>query len=83
MAKQSVRVKINSAGVVALLTDAKVSADLEQRGQRIAAAAGEGFEVDVTRNSDRAVAFVRAATTEARLAEAEDRALTRAVDAGR
>lgn len=78
-----VRIQINSPGVVAVLSDPGVARDLAERGERIAAAAGDGFEVDATRNRDRSVVFVTTATTEARKAEAEDRALTRAIDAGR
>lgn len=83
MATKSARIEINRAGIVALLQSAEVAADLGARAERIAAAAGEGFEVDVTSNRDRAFAFVRTATREAREAEAEDRALASAIDAGR
>lgn len=83
MAIKSIRVKLNRPGIVALLQSSEVTADLDDRTERIAAAAGDGFEATVTRNRDRAVGFVRTATTEARRAEAEDRSLTRALDAGR
>lgn len=79
----SMRIEINRAGVIALLNDPKVSADLTSRGHRIAAAAGEGVAVETTSNRDRAVAFVRTETFEAKRAEAEHRTLTRAIDAGR
>ncbi len=82
MAKQ-IRVKVHSPGARQVLRAEGVAADLGGRAGRIASAAGPGFEVDVTTNRDRAVAFVRAATPEARAAEAEGRKLTRAVDAGR
>lgn len=80
---KSVRVALNPKGIVALLQSQAVADDLAARGERIAAAAGEGVEVRSTTNRDRAVTFVTTATTEARLAEAEDRTLTRAIDAGR
>lgn len=79
----SVRIKVNRDGVRALLASAEVSSDLASRGKRIGEAAGDGFEVSVTRNRDRAVVFVRTASVEAMKAEAEDRALTFAIDAGR
>jgi hypothetical protein len=79
----SVRIKVNRDGVRALLASADVSSDLASRGKRIAEAAGDGFDVSVTRNRDRAVVFVRTASVEAMKAEAEDRALTFAIDAGR
>lgn len=83
MAIKSIRVKLNRPGIVALLQSSEVAADLDERTERIAAAAGDGFEAAVVRNRDRAVGFVRTATTEARRAEAESRALTRELDAGR
>lgn len=80
---KSVRIKLNSQGAREILSSGSVSDDLTSRAQSIAAAAGPGMEVTTTRNRDRAVVFVKTATTEARRAEAEDRALTRAIDAGR
>lgn len=76
-------IKINSAGVKALLNDAGVLADLEARGERIAAAAGDGVETNTVRGKDRPSVFIRTETNAARAAEAEDRALTRAINAGR
>jgi hypothetical protein len=75
--------KLNSAGVRALLCSGEVLADLEGRGRSIAAAAGPGMEVDARIGSGRARVSVRTATNEARRAEATDRRLTRAIDAGR
>lgn len=83
MAGKGIRVQLNKAGVRALLVSQDVADDLTKRGDRIAAAAGEGFEVTTTKNRDRVVVFVRSTTFEAMRAEAEDRALTRAIDAGR
>lgn len=80
---KSVRVKLNRPGIIALLQSSEVAADLHERGERIAAAAGEGFEVRDDRNRDRSVTFVTTASREAREAEATDRALSRAIDAGR
>lgn len=83
MAVKGIRIKLNRAGVRALLTSADVTADLASRGKRIAAAAGDGVEMQVTRNRDRAVVFIKTETVEAKRAEAEDRTLTRSIDAGR
>ena len=83
MTVQGFRLKLNKDGIVALLQSEEVQQDLEARGARIAAAAGDGVEAELTKNRDRAVVFVRTKTNEARKAEAEDRALTRAIDAGR
>ncbi|KAA9133758.1 hypothetical protein [Microbacterium caowuchunii] len=83
MVTKSVRVKINSPAAAAVMQQAGVAADLASRGERISAAAGPGHEVKVTKNRDRVVVFVRTATPEAREGEANRRALTRAIDAGR
>lgn len=82
---KSVRVALNPKGIVALLQSQAVADDLAARGERIAAAAGgaDDFVVTATRNRDRAVVFVTTATHEARKSEAEGRALTAAIDAGR
>jgi hypothetical protein len=79
----SIRVKLNKQGVRQLLTSAAAQADLDRRARRIAAAAGPGFEAESTPSPARAHATVVTGTTEARIAEATDRALTRAIDAGR
>lgn len=78
-----VRVKLNSAGVRALLRSVDVCNDLRARAARIAAAAGDGMESDASIGSNRARATVWTDTNEARRAEADEFALTRAVDAGR
>lgn len=77
------RVKLNRKGVRELLQSSEVQADLERRANAIAAAAGEGMEVDSGVGRTRARASVRTATREAVLAETQNRALTRALDAGR
>lgn len=85
MAVKGFRLKVNSDGVKALLQSAEVAGELARRGNAIAEAAGGApdFEVVNTKNRDRAVTFVKTATTKGKKAEAEDRALTRALDAGR
>lgn len=80
----NVRIELNFRGVGDLLRSDEVAQDLRRRAERVAAAAGEGMEVDESRGSGgRRRASVRTATTEARLAEAKERRLTRAVDAAR
>ena len=59
------------------------AADLQARARRIAAAAGEGMEVDYAVGARRARASVRTASFAAMRAEAKNRALSRALDAGR
>lgn len=68
------------------MRDPGVVAELKDRAERIAKAAGPGFVVDVDTESGRRRtprASVRTDTFEARLAEARDHVLERAIDAGR
>lgn len=78
-----VRIEMNPSGFQAILKSAEVQADLERRAEAIADAAGEGMEYDVRVGKTRARASVRTATPEAMRAEARDKTLTRAIDAGR
>lgn len=75
--------RLELTGVDDLLKSPEVLADLRRRANAIAAAAGEGHEVDVRVGARRARASVRTATFDAMRAEAKDRTLTRALDAGR
>lgn len=77
------RIDMNGAGIQELLKSAEVQAELKARADRIAAAAGEGMEPSVRVGRSRARASVITGSREAKLAEATDRALTRALDAGR
>lgn len=83
MAKSTVRITMNKPNIRKLLRSPEMLADLERRAERIAAAAGPGFEVDSEVGPNRARAAVIARTGEARHAEATRRALTQAIDAGR
>lgn len=77
------KLKINNAGVQALLKSPGVRADIQRRCQQIAAAAGDGMEASVEDGPKRVRGSVITATTDARIAEATNRALTAALDAGR
>lgn len=86
----AVRIELNRAGVHAILTgrEGNVFGDLATRGINIAAAAGGGrpdadFEVETKVGRNRVHTTVWTANYPAMLAEAEDRALTMAIDAGR
>lgn len=75
-----------TTGYRELMRDPAVLAEMERRGERVAEAAGDGFEVDSqARAGNRQVprVSVRTATIEARLAEARDHVLERAIDAVR
>lgn len=78
-----IRFDINHAGVAELLNHPALVADIEARCARIAAAAGEGFKYEAKAGRDRAIGVVWSYTNQAKAAEARDRALTRAIDAGR
>lgn len=78
-----VKIKFNRAGFNAARRDPAVKADIHRRAQAIANAAGEGFVVIDTDNAGRSGSMVVAETFEARRAEATDKVLTKAIDAGR
>jgi hypothetical protein len=79
----SIRVEVNDAGIRALLKSPEVQAMLKAKADRIAAAAGPGMEATSWTGRTRARASVITATAKARRAEATNRSLTRAIDAGR
>lgn len=79
----AVNVKLDSGEIEKLLRSPEVQRELKRRADNIARAAGPGFRSDVGQGYDRARASVWAFTGAARKAEAENRALTRAIDAGR
>ncbi|MDO8308565.1 MAG: hypothetical protein Q7V58_09470 [Actinomycetota bacterium] len=83
MGREKVTVRLHRARVRELLKSPEVLADLTRRAEAIAAAAGEGCEVDSAVGRTRARASVRTATPEAVRAEARDKILTRAIGAGR
>lgn len=78
-------IKLTRSGPRLVRQSAGVAADMAARAARIAAAAGPGMQVDtsITGGRGRARASVTTVTHGARRAEATNRALTRAVDAGR
>lgn len=74
---------LNRNGLRELLRSDAVQAELRRRAQQVAAAAGPGHRVEVSAGRNRARAAVITDTPEARRAEATDRALTRAINAGK
>lgn len=81
------RVEIHDDAARALLKSAEIQADLEERGKRIAEAATQGrydkYDVDVKQTSTRARVTITTATDVARVEEAKNRSLTKALDSGR
>lgn len=83
-----IRIELNTAEVRSLLTSPEVQADIARRCAAIAAAAntnrfGGVFGHDVVVGKSRAHGMVWTDDPDAMLAEAVDRSLTRAIDAGR
>lgn len=82
MAK-GVKVTFHKAGFAAVLKSDGVRDDIEARAKAVAAEAGEGFEASVEVGKSRVRGSVITATSDARVAEAVDHTLTRAIDAAR
>lgn len=83
-----IKIELNRAEVRNLLTSTEVQADISRRCTAIAAAAntnrfGGVFGHDVVVGRSRAHGMVWTDDPDAMLAEAVDRSLTRAIDAGR
>jgi hypothetical protein len=75
-------VKLNIRGINQLMSSGPVQSLVEERARRIAEAAGEGFEAVGDPHPWTARAYVRTATAAGRKREAEEKVLTRALDAG-
>jgi hypothetical protein len=80
-----IRIKMNRAGARELLSirNDELRKNMRERGEAIAAAAGEGVTVCVFQGRDRVRVHVGTESIEAKRAEAEDRTLSAALDAGR
>lgn len=78
-----VRIKLNGKGVRQLLLAPGIAADLQRRGEAVAAAAGDGMEVRPGTSTKRARVSVATATPAAMEAEARHRALSSAIDEAR
>jgi hypothetical protein len=79
----TIPVKLNRGGMRDLLRSAEVMADLKKRGERIAAAAGPGHEVEAFTGRNRDRVTVRTTTNEAAVAEEAHKNLTNAIGAGK
>lgn len=77
------RVEIHTSEFRKYLRHAGMVDMIDERVQRIADAAGEGFKGDTLEGRSRAVGGIVSTTVEAMLAERRNHALTRAIDAGR
>ena len=77
------KVKINSAGARAVLKSAGVQADLDARADRIAAAAGSGYEASTYPWRTRGRSSVITGNGAAMRDNSRNQTLLRAVNAGR
>lgn len=77
------RVKLNNKGFRALRTEPGVKRDLMKRAQRVADAAGDGFEAHESPSKNRARATVGTRSYKARRRQAKDNVLQRSLSAGR
>ena len=76
-------IELNRAAVGRLLKSPEIQRELLKRAERMADQAGPGFVADVQVGRTRARAMVKSTDYESMKAEATDRSLTRAIDAGR
>lgn len=83
MPSKRMKTKVHSRALAAILKGKGTVADLDARTRRIAAAGGSGMVAQVEVGPTRARGSVITATNAARRREAKNRALTRALDAGR
>ena len=77
-----VRVKMLSAGAVALMNTAEMQDILLGQAEPIADRAGPGFEADVQPGPGRAHAMVKSTDYRSRRAQAENNALLKAIGGG-
>lgn len=77
------KIKWNIEGFKALRKSPEVMSDLIARGNKVADAAGPGFEISPVTGKNRGRVSVRTATAEAREDNARSNSLVRAIDAGR
>lgn len=77
------KIVLNKKGVKQLLKSQGMQKLVNERARRIAAAAGPGHAVEPDNSGDRARASVVTRSYAAKRAEAKNRALTRAIQAGR
>lgn len=71
--------KLDSAGARKLLKSPEMQAMLRRRAEEIAARAGPGFEASSSQGANRARAKVTAKTRDARLRQAREHVLERAI----
>lgn len=83
MSRYGIRIELDHDGIAELLNSAAIASECEQAAQAIADRAGDGFEVSgpwkAGFGGGRVAYSVKTATDEARMAESQEQALSRAV----
>lgn len=77
------RIEVDRRAVSEILSSPEMERELARRGAAVRRAAGPGMRFAVVQTGDRKRVNVWTATAAAKKAEAEDRALTKALDAAR
>lgn len=77
------RIKWSHAGFRKLLRSREVMSDLIERGERVKARSGPGFETSAVTGRNRARVSVATGTPEAMVDNARNNTLIRSLDAGR
>jgi hypothetical protein len=77
------RIEVDSRAVAQILSSREMERELAHRGAAVVRAAGRGMRFAVVKTGDRKRVNVWTATAAAKKAEAEVRALTKALDAAR
>lgn len=80
---QPIQIRINLRGINELMRSPEVQADLDSRGQRIAAAAGTDFEYVPSPHKWSARGYVQPSSARGARQEAREKRLVGALNAGR
>lgn len=78
-----VKVTLNLRGLNKIMTGPEITADVVRRTQRMADAAGDGFEAVILPHEYTARGYVRTANAQGRARQAREKVLQRSLDAGR
>lgn len=80
---EPIKVRLNLRGLNTVMTSAPLQKDVDERGRRMAAAAGPEFEYVARPHSRTARGFVQPKSARGARQEALEKRLTRSLDAGR
>ncbi|WIY84331.1 hypothetical protein [Propionimicrobium sp. PCR01-08-3] len=77
-----VNVELNHAKIAQFLKGTDVTSAVRSAGNTVKGRCGDGFEADVSTKGDRSRAYVRAVSAKAKLKQAKDHAIEKAVGEG-